>query len=92
MRYSWADVRLPVLNHAHAVAFVATGASKQDILAKVLDEPQLGPMLARQARGVSARLHSLRTPLANFRPGRVYWFVDNAAAAETKFPVSEYSL
>lgn len=33
---------LPVLNHAHKVAFVAVGEGKQEILEKVLDQPALG--------------------------------------------------
>lgn len=32
----------PVLNHASRVAFVATGEGKQEMLAKILDEPELG--------------------------------------------------
>ncbi|TXT13798.1 hypothetical protein VHUM_01165 [Vanrija humicola] len=32
----------PVLNHAARVAFVATGEGKQEMLAKILDEPELG--------------------------------------------------
>lgn len=33
---------LPVLNHAHKVAFVAVGEGKKEILEKVLDQPGLG--------------------------------------------------
>lgn len=35
-------VSLPVLNHAHRVAFVLAGEGKQDTLAQVMDQPELG--------------------------------------------------
>ena len=34
--------RYPVLNHAQRCAFVTTGEGKQEMLAKVLDEPEEG--------------------------------------------------
>lgn len=37
-----ADVRYRVLDNAARCAFVAAGEGKQDMLAKILDEPQLG--------------------------------------------------
>ena len=55
---------LPVLNHAHRVAFVASGAAKQDILQQALDQPEQG-------------LPCARIRIKN--PGVVYWFSDDAA-------------
>jgi 6-phosphogluconolactonase len=54
----------PVLNHAYRVAFVATGAGKQEILHEALDEPEAG-------------LPCSRVRVKN--PGQVYWFSDEAA-------------
>ncbi|GMK55793.1 hypothetical protein CspeluHIS016_0208490 [Cutaneotrichosporon spelunceum] len=64
----------PVLNHAVRAAFVATGAGKQEMLHKVLDQPELGLPCSR------VRPHA---------PGQVFWFVDKAAAAETKLRATE---
>jgi len=60
----------PVINHAYRVAFVAAGEGKQDVLAKVLDEPELG-------------LPSSRVKPAH--PGQLYWFADDAATAKVKY-------
>ncbi|KAK4050782.1 suppressor of los1-1 [Microbotryomycetes sp. JL201] len=54
----------PVLNHAHRVAFVATGEGKQEILHKAIDQPELGLPCSR---------------VKVISPGRVYWFSDEAA-------------
>lgn len=37
-----ADNSYPVLNHAIRAAFVATGEGKQEMLSKILDQPELG--------------------------------------------------
>lgn len=37
-----ADNSYPVLNHAIRAAFVATGEGKQEMLHKILDQPELG--------------------------------------------------
>ncbi|TXT14766.1 uncharacterized protein COLE_00959 [Cutaneotrichosporon oleaginosum] len=60
----------PVLNHAIRAAFVATGEGKQEMLHKILDQPELGLPCSRVR------------PVA---PGRVFWFVDKAAAGQTKY-------
>ena len=67
----------PVINHAARVVFVATGAGKADVLARVLDHPEEGLPAAR-VRPVS--------------PGQLYWFVDEPAAARTVYPRSEIKL
>ncbi|BEI85035.1 hypothetical protein CcaverHIS002_0504360 [Cutaneotrichosporon cavernicola] len=67
----------PVLNHALRAAFVATGAGKQEMLHKVLDEPQLGLPCSR------VRPHA---------PGQVFWFVDKAAAGETKYAQAPFTI
>jgi len=66
----------PVINHAHRCAFVATGEAKQDILHDVLDHPEMG-------------LPSSRVRPA--QPGKLYWFVDDAAAKKTEYPRSEFN-
>ncbi|KAI5478308.1 hypothetical protein MNV49_005263 [Pseudohyphozyma bogoriensis] len=65
----------PVLNHAHRVAFVATGAGKQDILSRVLDNPSEG-LPCSKVKVVS--------------PGQVYYFSDDAATAKVKYQASEW--
>ncbi|SCZ89038.1 BZ3500_MvSof-1268-A1-R1_Chr1-1g00910 [Microbotryum saponariae] len=60
----------PVLNHAHRVAFVASGAGKQDILHRALDKPEEG-------------LPCSRVKVKN--PGQVYWFSDEAALKEVSY-------
>ena len=61
----------PVINHAYRVAFVAAGEGKQEVLGKVLDEPELGLPSSRVR------------PSA---PGQVFWFTDDAASAKVKYP------
>jgi len=60
----------PAINHALRVVFVATGSSKVSTLSTVLDKPEEG-------------LPSSRVKPA--QPGQVYWFVDDAASAGTKY-------
>ncbi|KAG0048043.1 suppressor of los1-1 [Gryganskiella cystojenkinii] len=57
---------LPVVNHAHHIAFVAAGAGKQDMLHQILDTH--GDLPAQ-----------LVHPTAT---GTLSWFLDNAAAAK----------
>lgn len=57
---------LPVLNHAHHVAFVTAGEGKQDMVQKIIEQPGLG--LPCQ------RVHPVT--------GTVTWFIDTAAAAK----------
>jgi len=66
----------PVINHASKVVFVATGASKVEILCTVLDKPEEG-------------LPSSRVKAA--QPGQVFWFVDDAASAGTKYQRTSFS-
>lgn len=68
---------LPVINHAARVAFVAAGAGKQDMLSVVLDEPQQGLPSSR---------------VKPYKPGQVYWFVDDAASAKVQYPKTEFKL
>ncbi|CAO1633012.1 unnamed protein product [Jaminaea pallidilutea] len=70
-------VSLPVLNHAHRVAFVLAGEGKQDTLAQVMDQPELGLPA------------SLVKPLP---PGDCYFFTDDAAAKKVKYPKTEFKL
>lgn len=65
----------PVLNHAARVAFVATGAPKQDMLQRVLDHPE-EKLPCSRVRPVS--------------PGTVVWFVDDAASAKVAYQRTEY--
>lgn len=65
----------PVLNHAARVAFVATGAAKQDMLQRVLDHPE-EQLPCSRVRPVS--------------PGTVVWFVDDAASAKVVYPKTGY--
>ncbi|KAK4047866.1 suppressor of los1-1 [Microbotryomycetes sp. JL221] len=60
----------PVLNHAHRVAFVATGEGKQEILHKAIDQPELGLPCSR---------------VKVISPGRVYWFSDEAALGQVQY-------
>lgn len=57
---------LPVLNHAHHVAFVTAGEGKQDMVQKIIEQPELD--LPCQ------RVHPVTGTLA--------WFMDTAAAAK----------
>lgn len=65
----------PVLNHAHRVAFVLSGEGKQEMLHKVLDEPQPSIPAAR---------------VRPAPPGDIYFFADNAASAQTQYARSEF--
>ena len=67
----------PVINHAARVAFVATGASKVQILQDILDTPELGLPAARVRPVV---------------PGQLVWFVDDAASASLKFVKTGFKL
>ncbi|OLL22007.1 putative 6-phosphogluconolactonase [Neolecta irregularis DAH-3] len=68
---------LTVVTHAHNIAFVAAGQSKQDILVKVLETPDEG----------------LPASLVNQMGGdRVTWFVDDEASKLTVFPKKEFKL
>jgi 6-phosphogluconolactonase len=57
---------LPVVNHAHHVAFVTTGEGKQNVLKEIIEDS------------------GNRLPAALVKPvtGKLYWFLDNAAAAK----------
>jgi 6-phosphogluconolactonase len=61
----------PVINHAARVVFVAAGADKAEVLSTVLDNPEEG-LPSSRVRPVSS--------------GHLYWFVDEAAAAQAKYP------
>jgi len=68
---------LPVINHAARVVFVAAGEGKKEILAMVLDEPEK------------------RLPCSLVRPahpGTLHWFVDDAAAANVKYPKTQFKI
>jgi 6-phosphogluconolactonase len=66
-----------VLNHAARVAFVATGAGKVDVLRTVLDKPEQGLPASRVRPAF---------------PGRVWWFVDDAASAKVLHAKEEFKL
>jgi 6-phosphogluconolactonase len=66
-----------VLNHAARVAFVATGPGKVDVLRTVLDKPEEGLPASRVRPAF---------------PGRVWWFVDDAASAKVKHEKAEFRL
>lgn len=61
---------LPLINQARAVAFVAAGAGKADILAQIWD--------------TAAPTGSLPAQLVRPTDGELVWFVDEAAAARLK--------
>ncbi|KIW22760.1 6-phosphogluconolactonase [Cladophialophora immunda] len=64
---------LPVLTHAHKIAFVATGGGKRDILKKILEADDEG--------------RSLPCGLVNEGGGeKVSWFTDDAAVEGVAFP------
>ena len=63
----------PVINHAARVAFVATGESKAQLLPKILDE----------------RDESLPASMVKPAHGHLYWFVDEAASRDVKYPKSD---
>lgn len=66
----------PVINHALRVAFVATGAGKQEMLSKVLDQPELGLPCSR----------------VRPTGGSVCWFVDEDAAALVRYERTEWEV
>ncbi|KAF9785810.1 hypothetical protein BJ322DRAFT_743041 [Thelephora terrestris] len=68
----------PVINHASRVAFVATGESKQDVLAEIMDDPARTSLPASRVRPTSH--------------GNLYWFVDDAASAKVKYEKSLFKL
>lgn len=64
---------LPVVTHAHKIAFVATGGGKKQILKKILEADDEG--------------RSLPCGLVNEGGGeKVSWFTDNAAVEGVSFP------
>ncbi|KIX92156.1 uncharacterized protein Z520_12149 [Fonsecaea multimorphosa CBS 102226] len=64
---------LPVVTHAHKIAFVATGGGKKDILKKILEADDEG--------------RSLPCGLVNEGGGEnVSWFTDDAAVEGVSFP------
>ena len=65
----------PVINHAARVAFVAVGKEKVDMLESVLDDPEVGLPSAR---------------VKPVFPGKLLWFVDDAAAAKVKYPRTSF--
>jgi len=68
---------LPVVTHAHRIAFVASGGEKKEILKTIMEDPDQG----------------LPCSLVNISGGeKVYWFVDSAAAQSTLYPRKEYKL
>jgi 6-phosphogluconolactonase len=68
----------PVINHASSVAFVATGESKQDVLAEIMDNPAKRSLPASRVRPVSH--------------GKLHWFVDDAASAKVNYVKTEFTL
>ena len=68
---------LPVINHASKVAFVATGAGKQDMLATILDHPEEGLPCSR---------------VRPVQPGHLFWFVDDAASAKVNYLKTTFKL
>jgi len=67
----------PVINHANRVAFVATGEAKKDILQTIIDEPEKGLPASRVRPGVH---------------GELFWFVDDAASQQVKYPKTPFKL
>jgi len=68
----------PVINHASRVAFVATGESKQDVLAEIMDDPARTSLPASRVQPTNH--------------GKLYWFVDDAASAKVKYEKSPFKL
>lgn len=68
----------PVINHASKVAFVATGGSKQDILAEIMDDPAKNSFPASRVQPTNH--------------GQLYWFVDDAASTKAKYEKTPFSL
>jgi 6-phosphogluconolactonase len=67
----------PVINHATRVVFVAAGGDKAEVLSTVLDKPETGLPASR---------------VQPVHPGHLYWFVDDAASAQTKYPRTPFKL
>ena len=65
----------PTLNRADRIVFVATGEGKADVLSTILDKPE---------EGLPASL------VKPEYPGRVRWFVDDAASAKVKYAKTSY--
>lgn len=59
------------------VAFIAAGEGKQDTLEQILDNPS-GDLPCARVRPAP--------------PGKVYWFVDDAASKKTKYQKSKFTL
>ncbi|EOR01762.1 hypothetical protein J056_003998 [Wallemia ichthyophaga EXF-994] len=67
----------PVINHAYRVAFIAAGEGKQDTLHQILDSPS-GDLPCAKVRPAP--------------PGKVYWFVDDAASGKTQYQKTPFQL
>lgn len=67
---------LGAINHARKVAFVATGAGKQDMLQRVIDNKE----------------EELPSAKVDPETGTLYWFVDDAAAAKTQYTRTQFTL
>ncbi|KIK04290.1 hypothetical protein K443DRAFT_121060 [Laccaria amethystina LaAM-08-1] len=67
----------PVINHAARIVFVAAGKEKATTLRSVLDVPDEGLPSAR---------------VKPVFPGQLYWFVDDAAAANVAYPRTPFKL
>ncbi|KII93459.1 hypothetical protein PLICRDRAFT_391885 [Plicaturopsis crispa FD-325 SS-3] len=67
----------PVLNHAARVAFVVIGGAKSATIATALDRPEEGLPASRVRPAY---------------PGQLYWFLDEDAAAEVKYPRTPFKL
>ncbi|KIY65503.1 6-phosphogluconolactonase [Cylindrobasidium torrendii FP15055 ss-10] len=65
----------PVINHAARVAFIAAGAEKAEMLARIVDQPELGLPASRV------------TPA---HPGQLFWFVDEAAASKLQYTKTSF--
>ncbi|KAG9045064.1 suppressor of los1-1 [Tulasnella sp. UAMH 9824] len=66
---------LGAINHARKVAFVATGAGKQDMLQRILDNQD----------------EELPSATIKPETGALYWFVDDAAAGKTQYARTQFS-
>ncbi|KAF7731224.1 suppressor of los1-1 [Apophysomyces ossiformis] len=66
----------PVVNNAEVIAFVTAGEGKQEMVQKILEQPQL------------------ELPCQRVQPtsGRVFWFIDQAAAGKLSNNPSTYKL